>query len=92
MELESRALHIEDVIYRRNRTIGDIHKCIRKAHTSQGREETRHFLPILSRDTFVYAVKEVSGVSLICADGKATTTMVQLANHYSCPVLANDTN
>ena len=84
--------HLEDVVYRRNRTIGDIHENIQKAHTSQGMEETRHFLPILSRDTFVHAVKEVSGVSLVCADGKANTTVVRLANHYGCPVLANDTN
>lgn len=84
--------YVEDVVYRRNRTIGDISENIRKAHASEGREETRHFLPILSRDTFVHAVKEVSGVSLICADGKANTTVVRLANHYGCPVLANDTN
>ena len=84
--------YIEDVVYRRNRTIGDIPENIQKAHTSQGREETRHFLPILSRDTFMHAVKEVSGVSLICADGKANTTVVRLANHYGCPVLTNDTN
>ena len=84
--------HVEDVVYRRNRTIGDIPEHIQKVHTSQGRDETRHFLPVLSRDTFVHAVKEVSGVSLICADGKANTTVVRLANHYGCPVLANDTN
>ncbi len=84
--------HLEDVVYRRNRTIGDIPENIKKAHTSQGREQTRHFLPILSRDTFVHAVKEVSGVSLICADSKANMTVVRLANHYGCPALANDTN
>ena len=84
--------HVQDVVYRRNRTIGDIPENIQKAHTSPNKEETRHFLPILSRATFVNAVKEVSGVTLICADGKANTTVVQLANHYGCPVLANDTN
>ena len=84
--------HIEDMVYRRNRTIGDISERIQKAHTSQRREGTKHFLPVLSRDTFMHAVKEMSGVSLICADGKANTTVVRLANHYGCPVLTNNTN
>ena len=35
--------YVDDVVYRRNRTIGDISENIQKAHTSQGREETRKY-------------------------------------------------
>ena len=84
---------LQDVFYRRNRSIGDIPECIKKAHASQdSHRETRHFLPMLSRVMFVKAVKEVSGVSLFYADGRANTTAVKLANHYGCPVLGDDTN
>ena len=84
--------HLEDTVYRRNRSVGDVHENLQKAHTVGSRAETRHFLPILSRATFENAVKELSGVSLVRADGKGNMTVVKLANHYGCPVLTNDTN
>ena len=84
--------HLQDLVYRRNRSIEDIPESIKQAHTSPNSGETRHFLPVLSRVTFMNAVKEVRGVSLFCADGKANATVVKLANHYGCPVLGNDTN
>ena len=89
--------HLQDTIYRRNRSIGDIPECIQKAHTPQQAQggihsDTRHFLPALSLATFAHAVKKIGGVTLIHADGKANTTVVRLANHYGCPVLGNDTN
>ena len=84
--------HIEDTIYRRNRSIGDIPEYIIKAHDPQDSGDNRHFLPVLAHATFMNAVKEVGDVKIICADEKANTTVVKLANHYSCPVLVNDTN
>ena len=84
--------HLEETIYRKNRSIEDIPESIRKAHTPGESQETRHFLPILARPTFVNAVKEMRDVTLICADSKANKAVVQLANHYGCSVLVNDTN
>ena len=86
--------HLEDTVYRRNRSIGDIPECTKKAHIQvpAGSHDTRHFLPTLSHATFVHAIKEVGSVTLIYADGKASATVVQLANHYGSPVLCNDTN
>ena len=84
---------LEETVYRRNRSIGDIPESIKKAHTApEGGLETRHFLPILAHPTFVNALKEIRDVTLICADGKANKTVVQLANHYGCSVLVNDTS
>ena len=84
--------HLQDVVYRRNRSIGDIPESMQKAHSAQAGQETRHFLPVLAQATFANSVKEISEVSLVYADGKANKTVVKLANHYGCPVLGNDTN
>ena len=84
--------HLKDKVYRRNLSIGDIPGCIQRAHTPGHVGETRHFLPELSRMTFVSAVKEAGDIPLYFTDGKANTTAVMLANNYHCPVLGNDTN
>lgn len=86
--------HLEDTVYRRNRSIGDIPECIKKAHirVPAGSQNTRHFLPVLSHATFVCVIKEVGDIKLVYADSKANTTVVRLANHYGCSVLCNDTN
>ncbi len=77
---------LEETCHRRNRIIKDLPSMIEEEH--QGRKSS-HIMPILARDIFVSSLKE-NGIDVFVADGKATKTVVRLANYYQCPVLSNN--
>ena len=48
-------------------------------------------LPMLVKEVFVETLKEI-GVPLYVSDGEADPVTVAFANHYGCPVVANDSD
>ena len=85
--------NISDTIYRRNRDINDLPALLRKQHKNRDCQEYRsHHFPLLSRHVYMTTLKQLDGVHLYIADGKAHQTVVDLANHLNCPVLSNNTN
>lgn len=81
------ATHHDDTVHRRQQEIQKIPECIRDRHNGTS---FRHTLPIVAREIFVYSLKEAN-IDVYVADGKAIKTIVYMANHYSCPILTNNT-
>ena len=74
------------IIFRHRRdNIRYVHKCLRKDQTIGG------VLLMLGSEVFKQALAELH-VPLIVVDGEADGLIFQLANHYSCPVLAADSD
>lgn len=78
----------EDTVYRRKRDILEIPVQLQEQHNCG---ETSHLLPVMAREIFVASLKE-KNIDVYVADGKATRTIVRLANYYHSPVLTNTTN
>ncbi len=75
----------EDTVYRRYRNIP---KELADSHLELN---SSHLMPPMAREVFVSTLME-KRVELYVADGKATKTIVCLANFLHCPVLTNSTN
>lgn len=78
----------EDTVHRRNKDIVQIPDQLHKQHD---KTQASHLLPILAREIFVSSLRE-KGIDVCVADGKATRTIVRLANYYQCPILTNSSN
>lgn len=82
----------EDTVYRRNRNIEELPKSLEKHHN---KEQCFHVMPIMAREVFVFSLREMvreKKLELYVADGKASKTIVSVANYYECPILTNNTN
>lgn len=78
----------KDTVYRRQ---GDISKIPDQLAEQHNDVQTSHLLPVMAREIFVASLREKS-IDVYVADGKATRTIVCLANYYHCPILTNSTN
>ncbi len=82
---------VEELVYRRNLSIREIPE--RSRGELAGAADTKHYLPILAGIVLRQTIANLKlRVPLCVADGKADPTIVQLANHYACPVLGCDGN
>ena len=70
---------------RQNQRIKDIHNGLLEDDRSEG------VRPLFLVIAFCEIVKE-KGVKLICVDGDADRDIALLANHYNCPVVADDSD
>ena len=85
-------VHFDETVHRRNRTIKEIPERIEKYHSEPTSiNSNSHHMPILSRQVFASSLKEIN-IKMYVADGKARDTIVQLANHFKCPILTNNSN
>ncbi len=84
--------NIHDTIHRRYRDINDLCGTIRKQHENSDKEYGSHRLPILARHVYLSTLKQIDGVKVYVADGKALEMVVQLANSHRCPILTNNSN
>uniref|UniRef100_A0A1X7UMU5 Asteroid domain-containing protein n=1 Tax=Amphimedon queenslandica TaxID=400682 RepID=A0A1X7UMU5_AMPQE len=66
-------------------------KNIFKAMLNHDERLSDSVLPILTGIVFCETLKEL-GVEFIFADGDADQDTAQIANHYNCPVIANDSD
>ena len=78
------AVQHEDTVYRRQKSITDTPSQIKDLGSS------KHTLPIMAREIFLDSLKE-KRIEVYVADGRATKSIVHLANSYNCPVLTNNT-
>ena len=84
---------IEDTIYRRKEEIAEISSEIRNRYDHfESRDYRNHYFPVLARQAYKASLNTMDGVEVIMADKKAYQIIVQLAHHYGCPVLTNNTN
>ena len=85
--------NITDTVRRRNREIDNFQADMRLLHENRdGDNHGRYHLPPLSRHVFTKSLKELDGVQVYIADGKAFHTILGLAEHFGCPVLTNSTS
>ena len=85
--------NVRDTIKRRKEGIGDFQADMRKQRENRdGDNHGRYHLPLLSRHVFTNSLKQLEGVQVYIADGKAFHTIVGLAEHFGCPVLTNSTD
>jgi hypothetical protein len=81
------AMQHADTVHRRQKDIRKTTENIKQHHQGAA---APHTLPIMAREIFVSSLRE-KNVDVYVADGKATKTIVYLANYYDCPVLTNNT-
>ena len=85
--------NITDTVRRRDKEIDEIQADMRVLHENRdGDNHGRYHLPPLSKHVFINSLKQLDGIQVYIADGKAFQTIVGLAEHYGCPVLTNSTN
>lgn len=78
----------EDTVHRRH---GEIKKIPDQLHKQHDNTQASHLLPLMAREIFISSLGE-KNIDVYVADGKATKTIVCLANHYRCPILTNSSN
>ena len=79
---------ILDLVHRRNRSITGIPED-RQRELARPHSDTRHYLPILASSVIANTVEKLR-IPLYVADGRADSTVVELANHGRWPVLGGD--
>lgn len=82
---------VETIMKRRNNAVKTVHK-----HTSSNQKRQREVLvdgvlPPLTYRVFLMVMMELN-IKFIVADGEGDTTIYELANMYSCPVLSKDSD
>ena len=85
--------NITDTVSRRGKEIDNFQADMRLLRENRdGDNHGRYHLPPLSRHVFTNSLKELDGVQVYIADGKALLTIVGLAEHIGCPILTNSTS
>ena len=81
------------MIKRRNECICYIHKYLMAMNSTKPipADVSGHIIPLLAAEVFQQVVCEVK-VPIYVADGEADPMIVQIANHYSCPVVSSDSD
>lgn len=79
---------LDETLNRRKETIQEIPDMLRQKDSGA---ESKRIMPLMAREIFVSSLRE-NGIDVYVADGKASKTIVRLANHYECPVLVTNTN
>lgn len=64
---------------------------INRVHAAMQGDRASLVLPLFAGEVFMTALREI-GIPFYVVDGEADATIVQLANHYSCPVVSNDSD
>ena len=65
---------------------------IQRIHTAMvQRDRASLVLPLLAVEVFMTTLAE-TGIAFHVVDGEADAAIVQIANHYSCPVVSNDSD
>ena len=85
--------NITDTVKRRDKDIDNFQADMRKQRENKdGDNHGRYHLPPLSRHVFTNLLKQLDGVQVYIADGKAFHTILGLAEHFGCPVLTKSTS
>ena len=65
---------------------------VNRIHTAMVQSDRASLvLPLLAVEVFMTVLAE-AGITFHVVDGEADATIVQIANHYSCPVVSNDSD
>ena len=79
----------EETFRRRSDRIREIDSGL--TSTCEPKDERISILPVFAIEVFQQTLRELE-VPLYVADGEADAMIVQIANHYSCPVLSSDSD
>lgn len=85
------AVQHNDTVYRRKKDIKNLPDQLVMHHEKLQKLQASHIVPIMAREVFISSLRE-KNIDVYVADGKATKTIVCLANYYRCPILTNTTN
>ena len=82
----------EEAFRRHNKRIRKIDSALKPTSTTrQPEDKGLSILPVFAIEVFQQTLHELE-VPLYVVDGEADATIVQIANHYSCPVLSSDSD
>lgn len=79
----------EETFRRRSDRIREIDSGL--TSTCEPKDERISILPVFAIEVFKQTLRELE-VPLYVADGEADAMIVQIGNHYSCPVLSSDSD